>query len=125
MSNLIVQKSKITILHAFILVLFFSCKETPKPLPSGILDNTKMTEVMVDVQLLEGLIAVRTIEEEQINFYYNATFEKHGIDKNTFDLNINYYIEHPAELEVIYQDVITELSKKQATVQAANEATTN
>ena len=80
---------------------------------------------MVDVQLLEGLIAVRTIEEEQINYYYNATFEKHGIDKNTFDLNIQYYIEHPEELEVIYQDVITELSKKQATVQTAKEANTH
>lgn len=80
---------------------------------------------MVDIQLLEGLIAVRTIEEEQINFYYNATFEKHGIDKNTFNLNIKYYIGHPEELEVIYQDIITELSKKQATVQAANEANTN
>ena len=125
MYNLIAQRIKHILFHAFILVLLFSCKEKSKPLPSGILDNAKMTEVMVDIQLLEGLIAVRTIEEEQINFYYNATFEKHGIDKNTFDLNINYYIEHPAELEVIYQDVITELSKKQATVQAANEATTN
>ena len=125
MHNFINQRSKISILYAFIVVLFISCKEKPKALPSGILDNTKMTEVMVDVQLLEGLIAVRTIEEEQINYYYNATFEKHGIDKNTFDLNIQYYIEHPEELEVIYQDVITELSKKQATVQTAKEANTH
>ena len=77
---------------------------------------------MVDVQLLEGLIAVRTISEEQVNVYYNATFKKHGIDKNTFDLSMKYYIEYPEKLELIYQDVITELSKKQAAVQTAKEA---
>ena len=113
-------------MYLCISVLLFSCQQNPEAhLPKGILDTDKMTSVMVDIQLVEGLIAVRTIQTEKINFYYNSTFKKHKIDKETFDRSIEYYTDHPAELEIIYQDVITELSKKQASIQSKQDSTSN
>lgn len=123
---MIQSTKKYILLYLCISVLLFSCQQNSEAqLPKGILDTDKMTSVMVDIQLLEGLIAVRTIQTEKINFYYNTTFKKHKIDKKTFDRSIEYYTGHPAELEIIYQDVITELSKKQASIQSKQDSINN
>lgn len=104
------------ILIALSITCLLACAENTKKLPQGILSSDQMIGVMVDLQLIEGLIAVRDTELEEVNTYYQSIFKKHQIDKETLDKSIQYYSKHPDILEIVYQEVITELSKKQARV---------
>ena len=94
-----------------------ACGENTGKLPPDILSSNQMIEVMVDLQLIEGLIAVRDTEAEEVGAYYKSIFDKHQINREILDKSIQYYSEHPEILEMIYQEVITELSKKQAKVE--------
>ena len=94
-----------------------ACGETTTELPKNIVPTDKMVKIMVDLQLIEGIIAVRDTKPEEVNAYYQSIFDKYQISKEILDRNIQYYSERPEILEAIYQEVITELSKKQAKVE--------
>ena len=108
------------IITSFVITCMLSCTETTTELSKDIVPEDKMVEIMVDLQLIEGIIAVRDTDPEEVNAYYQSIFDKYQINREVLDKNIQHYSEHPEILESIYQEVITELSKKQAKVE--NEA---
>jgi len=107
-----------------LVVLSLGCGEQPQnALPEGVLSIDKMTAIMVDVQLIEAGIVVRkynrTQRKDQITDYYRALFNKHEVSKQTFDLSLQFYTDHPDQLEEIYEGLMERLSELQAEI--ANE----
>jgi len=83
----------------------------------------KMTDVMMDIQLIEGGIVIRrygkTVHADRIVEVYKALFKKHGISKKDLDFSMGYYTDHPDRLEEVYDRMLQKLSKLEAEV--ANE----
>ena len=99
-----------------------SCSEQPvEKLPKGVIPMDKMTAIMVDIQLIEAGIVVRkynrTQRKNQITDYYLALYHKHDISKETFDLSLQYYTDHPGQLEEIYESMMEKLSELEAKVE--------
>jgi hypothetical protein len=103
----------------FFLALFLfasSCGEPEKEVaPDGLLDKDKFTEVMVDVQLVEGMkvhkLGPKREKSPDMEAMYANIFAKYGIDQEDFDATYDYYKARPDEMELIYEQVLDSLSK--------------
>ena len=105
----------------FLMIVLLACSsEKPKKeeRPESILSQEKMVAILTDVQLIEGAITKKLIDEKEgkkhVKEVYAATFEKHNITKEVFDESMEYYQKDTEKLEKIYDEVLNELSKKKA-----------
>lgn len=114
---------KITLI--FLCLLFSACSEKKtESIPDHILSKQKMAEVMLDIHLLEASISLNvtnvdkyTIGNPTPNF---DVLKKNNITKKQYDESFDYYTQHPALLNEVYQEVLNELSKMQAEVMNKN-----
>ncbi len=95
-------------------LFLWSCGGEERKLPPNSLSKKKFTEVMIDVQLSEGMKNQRGMRERNLGVnapeIYHALFEKHGITKESFLVTYNYYRAHPGEMELIYEAVLDSLN---------------
>ncbi|MFH1320680.1 MAG: DUF4296 domain-containing protein [Bacteroidota bacterium] len=107
-------------LFFLILIIFFACNSINKKeiIPGDILPKERMIQVMVDIELIEATLVVKKIrvekEKGKVIDYYNSALQSHNISKEEFDRSFEYYTMHPEIFEQIYEEVIIELSKRQA-----------
>ncbi len=100
-----------------VLILFVAgCAEPEVEVaPEGLLDKDKFTEVMVDVQLVEGMkvhkLGPKREKSPDMEAMYANIFAKYGIDQEDFDATYDYYKARPDEMELIYEQVLDSLSK--------------
>lgn len=88
-------------------------------LPNDVLSKSEITEVLTDIHLLKGKIAVWRMKQEVSQLQEDSLFQllygEHQITKIIFDNSMAYYtLEEPATLEMIYIQVIEELQKEEA-----------
>jgi hypothetical protein len=87
--------------------------------PPNVISKEIMVPLLVDMQLIEGANSTKFFQGDtgQTNYelLYTTIFEKHGVEKAQFDSSMAYYTQHTAVLEVIYDQVIEELMKLEAT----------
>jgi hypothetical protein len=101
----------------FLILFAFSCKNEEKK--KGIIEPSKMVEVMTDVHLAEALL--KDMKNNGIkadsfaNIYYSEIFIKHKITRKQLDENISYYASKPLELGKIYDSIIAKISKLEDT----------
>lgn len=104
----------------FVFILLISChskKETTPPNYGKILNHSQMTDVLVDIYLIEA--AMGNIIQESNNLkqykkhYYTYLYKKHKINRQQFLKSMEYYCFHTKELLQIYNDVINHLIAKQ------------
>jgi len=83
--------------------------------PDGLLDKDKFTEVMVDVQLVEGMkvhkLGPKREKSPDMEAMYANIFAKYEINQEDFDATYDYYKSRPEEMELIYEQVLDSLSK--------------
>jgi hypothetical protein len=95
-----------------------SQSQQKEPLPPNILDSDEMVSLLVDLQLLEGANSIKMFQgdtgQTNYNLLYTTVFNKHGIQKETFDTCMTYYTHHGEDMEKIYDRVIEELMKLEA-----------
>lgn len=110
--------------------------------PADLVDREKMVAVLADVHLLEAALSLPTsapnlvrdrpprlpgqpasmetappsFEKKEELGYYDI-FKKHGVTREQYEQTMAWYTSHPEKLTVLYDDVITELTKRQATEQ--------
>lgn len=77
-------------------------------LPSGILDEEEMTDVLVDFHLAQGIAEARG-EEPEISRYKHiqAVFKKHHITEAEFDSSMVYWSGRAEDFTFIYNNVVT------------------
>ena len=88
----------------FSLLLVFSCSPS---LPSGILDEDEMTDILVDFHLAQGMAEAKGDNSEVTRYKYIQTvFKKHRITEAEFDSSMVYYSGRAEDLMHIYENVV-------------------
>ncbi|MBX7107178.1 MAG: DUF4296 domain-containing protein [Chitinophagales bacterium] len=104
--------------HLFIaalLVCFFSaCVAHPEKVPSGILPEDKMIHILLDVHIAESSVNSRGMTNQQLNQLvaakYDTVMKKNGTTFRIFEESFNYYLRHPEQFEMIYQEIVNQLT---------------
>ena len=98
------------------LVLFAGCRKEPVALP---VPKDKLVGVLVDVHLAEASIQDLIGQEKDsvADLYYEKIFELHGINRIDFDSTMAILRNDPWRSKVIYEEVLEELSEKEAQIQ--------
>lgn len=95
----------------FVGLIGFSCKEK---LPPGILTKPEMVMALKSLYLNEERINRAGLKWDSaqvvLERIQTKSFEKLGIEDSTFKKSLNYYVEHPADLDEIYGAVIDSLN---------------
>lgn len=99
--------------------LLFSCSKFAKDKrPEGVMLESKMASVLVDIHLAEARANVMNPHLDSARFYFavykDSIFKKNQTTKIEFDSSYNYYMRNVALMDKIYMEVIDSLSLRQA-----------
>ncbi|MBP7515008.1 MAG: DUF4296 domain-containing protein [Flavobacteriales bacterium] len=98
-----------------VLLLMAACS-APEERPSELLPRDKFTQVLLEGQLIEARVnheqVIDKITEVPALRYYAEMFEKEGVTEEQFKTTYQWYVDHPAELKDVYNDVLAGLQKR-------------
>lgn len=106
--------------HLFIsllLLVFIGCTHRPEVvIPKEILQHDQMVALMVDVHIMESALSINMNQGSNSpdSLAYFNVFKKNNTTKKQYEASLTFYTQHPELLNKIYDDVITDISKKQA-----------
>ena len=101
----------------FVICLFLSCSsEKKKQVPTVLLSETEMVDVITDVQIMESAIAYKkNINQPTENLKtigYDTLFAHYGITDSIFKANMVYYYDfEPQTLIRVYDSVEARLAR--------------
>lgn len=102
------------ILFSIILLLVASCSVFNHK-PKGIIDDDKLVDILVDIHLADGTLAVAGYninkDSTKIELLYQDVLNKHNITQQEFEKTIDFYSDDPHHLESIYEQVSEKLAK--------------
>ncbi len=79
-----------------------------------------MIAIMTDVHLMEAALNIKRNQGLSTNelkeAWYEQMFEKHEINAKIFEENLSFYNEQPAEMEIILEEVMANLSQIQSEI---------
>jgi hypothetical protein len=87
-------------------------------LPDRVLSEDKMIEVLIDIQLTEGIASSLPIPYDSSQVLYRLlereVFLKHDVQDSVFTQSMIYYLQYPIKMDAMYARVIDSLILKQA-----------
>ena len=93
------------------LVLILSCRSDSSP--QGILDESLMISILVEIQLTEGKVSSLPVSYDSSKVLYTLMekdiFLKHGVTDSVFTTSMEYYLEDAEKMDRIYARVIDSL----------------
>jgi hypothetical protein len=88
--------------------------------PKGFPKPDKMAEILTDIHIIESTLTYshdpHATRESNIPGHYKYILDKHGITPQEFDTIRKWYVSNPQLLNLVYDKVLTRLSKKEADV---------
>jgi len=94
-----------------------ACSAPKVTIPDDVLSQDKMVSILADVHLAEAAITLKFTNKDtsklQAQEFYDFIYKSHKTTKEQFNKSYDFYTSHPELLNKIYDDVLTELSKKQ------------
>ncbi len=101
----------------FFLALLFLGACLGSNVPDGIIKPNKMTELMVDVHLVDGSIHYIDFQEPDSLYKYgikryDRVFKLHKTDSIQFKKSLEYYSRHTEQLEEMYAEITKILQAK-------------
>ena len=109
------MRNKIWLIFFF---LFAFCKPKENSIPTDLVAQSKLIEVLVEIHLSDALINFRKIPKDSVAFhskvYHNQIFEQQRISREDFVRTYEFYEKNPELLAATYEIVLEELSKKEA-----------
>jgi hypothetical protein len=104
-----------------LLLLFFACKQGKMEKPFSIIPEDKLVILLADYHLAQGIASTNTFIQKTKSIKQLSVTDsiiiKYGYNKAIFDSTISWYSDDPDRFEIIYDKVITRLSRMQAEVQ--------
>ena len=80
-----------------------------------LLSHNKMVYLLKDIRLADSNAKLLKINRDSMNLlldqHYDTIFQLHKVDKKLFLDSYSYYLEHPKQLNLIYEKVLEELLK--------------
>ena len=103
------------ITFTLIIALFSSCNRKP----DYFIKKEKLVPLIVDLHLADAIFTSRgiidmNIEEIDSAAYYQTIFDKYNVSRIAFDSTMEYLTARPKKMDVVYEEVLTELSKMEA-----------
>jgi hypothetical protein len=111
---------KCSYLNFLICVLIISCSEqrAQRKAAETIIEKEKMINILTDMHIVEAANSMRLIADSNktvpIAPYQLEIFKKYNVSKTKFDSSLKYYSENHMQLNNIYDEVINEISLRQA-----------
>ena len=103
-----------TTTFALILLLGTSIACEKEKVPEGVLTHEEMADLMIHVYLAESRTLNVNVNKDSLyrlfRHYQDELMKKKGISDSTLAKSYAYYLEHPTELEEIYDALIDSLS---------------
>lgn len=100
--------------------LFFSCDPEPleknMPKDEEIVSQEKMTEIIIDLNLIDAAIKANrhNIDSIHTNAFFESVLEKYKLSEEQLNKNLKYYTQRPYEMEQIYEKAIAKMTEEQA-----------
>jgi len=97
------------------ILLLGACQKEKAPV--GILSQAQMVDWMIDIYLAESRTNLMSISRDSAyKLFYpypDSLMRRKGIQDSVLQKSYRYYIDHPAQLESIYDAVIDSLSLRE------------
>jgi hypothetical protein len=107
-------------------VLFFSCKQEK---PSDILSHQEMARAILNVYTTEQKVVTLRLRSDSSKIVFeklkNKLFERDSLQDSLFRKSLDYYIDRPKELELIYTAVVDSLNLMEQRLNALDTAKTD
>lgn len=91
-------------------MLFLCCSEG---VPQGVLSASKITPILVDLHLAEGIYSQRYLQKITRDNYsedlYLSVLKKYKIDQKVLEASLLYYGKYPEKYKPIYDEVLNRL----------------
>lgn len=89
-----------------------------------ILNHPQMVDVLADIHMVEAGIKffrrTQPIEDTKVSDAFDSIFIKNNTSREQYELSMRYYEANPEQLDKIYADVITKLTKLQSAKEKVN-----
>lgn len=108
------------LLFYFLFLSFYACSSIEEEqTPESIIPEEQMVSLITEIELTQAFIKLRTTESDSLNqaVLFQTVFDQLNVTQEEFNESLDFYSEHPQQLEDIYNKVIVSLSEKQASVQ--------
>jgi ATP sulfurylase len=87
--------------------------------PEGILSEDEMVNVLIDIQLTEGIVSAIPVSYDSSQVLYKLlekdVFSKHGVTDSVFTKSMLFHLEDAAKMDRIYSRVIDSLTVLEST----------
>lgn len=107
------------VLIGIVLLTLVGCSGRKGPqAPQDLIQKDSMIAIMVDIHIADAVADQRFGSDKPnldfTNALYHRIYENHHVSANQYKASFTYYETQPAEMNKMYEQVITELSKKEA-----------
>jgi hypothetical protein len=98
------------------LAMIFSCQSSEQK-PASLLSHDEMVTALEEIYVTEEKISRLSLASDSATqvFYVleGRIFEKLGVPDSVFRQSLNYYIDHPVEMEKIYSALVDSLQLRE------------
>ena len=102
-----------------VVIFALSCSNQNR-VPEGILSQEQMVSVMTELYILEQKLSTLGIKRDSIGQVFDVMKEKvfaeAGITDSAFRKSLNYYMDRPQTMELIYTSLVDSLNLKEQRV---------
>jgi hypothetical protein len=106
------------LLFMIILSSLVSCKQINDDKPSDLIPQKQMIEVLVDIHVADAVVEQKYGTANPnlalTSALYSRIYQNYNITAAQYKTSYKYYEAHPKLMDDMYEQVITELSKKEA-----------
>jgi hypothetical protein len=97
-------------------VIFLGCGATKTETPKDILSENSFIFLLKDIHLAEAKFELHKTKgmenaKSELAHNYSSIYKTHGVTEKDFDKTIDYYAQHPEQLEKIFTGVLEQLKK--------------
>jgi hypothetical protein len=86
--------------------------------PLDLIPQDKMVQILVDIHVADALVEHKCGPTNPnlplTDALYNRIYQNYNVTAAQYKKSYKYYESHPSQIDAIYTQVITELSKKEA-----------
>ena len=105
-------------LIALLFLFFIRCEKKKKPI---IIPQERFIDLLIDYHLANAMAYTNVFRNKSKEFkdfnLKDSVIKNYGYTKAIFDSTVSYYTSVPEKYEVIYDSVVTRISRKQAHLQ--------
>ena len=98
-------------------LISLSCGAPKTKIPQDILSENIFINLLKDIHLAEAKYELHKTKgmenaKNELAHNYSAIYKTHEITADDFDKTLDYYAQHPEQLEKIYTSVLEQLTKE-------------